>query len=253
MGGDHEHALLGDLVDLVDEDRSQPFEALHDVAVVDDLLAHVDGRPVALEGALHDVDGALDAGAERAGPGQGDATGGGGTGPARQGGSRLAQRTQGPGDAVESHRAQQFLMRAVADDAKGGEGPLGDMTGHPGRFHVGRHGARLGQLAAGLATHHAVRGGRRRRSAAGPRRRGRPKERPPWRSPRRGPRWPRRHRRCAAWGRGRRTGRPPPPGRGRRGRRLPRPNGGPCRNGRPSRRPSGHGGPTPPPAAGPAQ
>ena len=45
------------------------FEAAHDVGVVDDLAAHVDGRAVALEGPLDDGDGPLDAGAERARPG----------------------------------------------------------------------------------------------------------------------------------------------------------------------------------------
>ena len=38
-------------------------QRLHDVLVVDDLLAHVDGRPVQLERALDGLDGTVDAGA----------------------------------------------------------------------------------------------------------------------------------------------------------------------------------------------
>ena len=47
----------------VDEDRAARLEVAHDVDVVDDLLAHVDGRPVVLERELDRLDGALDPGA----------------------------------------------------------------------------------------------------------------------------------------------------------------------------------------------
>src|SRR4029079_13824942 len=48
------------------------FQVLDDVAVVHDLVAHIDGRPVLLERALDDLDRAHDAGAETAGLGQND-------------------------------------------------------------------------------------------------------------------------------------------------------------------------------------
>jgi hypothetical protein len=43
---------------------------------VHDLVTHVDRRPVELERLFHDLDGALDAGAEAAGLGQDNAHGG---------------------------------------------------------------------------------------------------------------------------------------------------------------------------------
>ena len=49
------------LVDLVDEDRAGRFELGHHVDVVDDLLAHVDGRAEALERLLDRDDRAVDA------------------------------------------------------------------------------------------------------------------------------------------------------------------------------------------------
>jgi hypothetical protein len=47
-GEDHRLAL-GDLVGLVDEDRTAGLQGLDDVLVVHDLLAHVDRRPVQVE------------------------------------------------------------------------------------------------------------------------------------------------------------------------------------------------------------
>ena len=52
---------LGHLALVLDEDRAARLEVTHDVRVVDDLLAHVDGRPVQVEELLDRVDGALDA------------------------------------------------------------------------------------------------------------------------------------------------------------------------------------------------
>ena len=52
---------LRHLVLVVDEDRAARLEVAHDVEVVDDLLAHVDGRPVQLERALDRLDRPLDA------------------------------------------------------------------------------------------------------------------------------------------------------------------------------------------------
>ena len=50
----------------LDEDRAACFEVAHHVRVVDDLLAHVDGWPVDVEGAFDGLDGSLDSGAKAA-------------------------------------------------------------------------------------------------------------------------------------------------------------------------------------------
>ena len=62
-----EHADLArrDVVLGVDEDRAQRLEPAHDVVVVDDLVPDVDRGPVRFEEPLDDLDGAIDAGAER--------------------------------------------------------------------------------------------------------------------------------------------------------------------------------------------
>ena len=55
---------------MLDEHGAASFEVAYDVQVVDDLLAHVDGRSVQVERSLDRLDGALDAGAVAAGGGQ---------------------------------------------------------------------------------------------------------------------------------------------------------------------------------------
>ena len=55
---------------LIDEDRAERAQALHDVPVVNDLVTHVDRRSEQLDSALHDVDGTIDTGTESAGVGQ---------------------------------------------------------------------------------------------------------------------------------------------------------------------------------------
>ena len=64
--GEDADLALGNLGLVLDEDRAELLEAAHDVLVVHDLVADVHGRPVLLEQALDDLDGAVDAGAERA-------------------------------------------------------------------------------------------------------------------------------------------------------------------------------------------
>jgi hypothetical protein len=54
----------GNLFEFVDEDRSLVAQVVHHELVVHDLVAHVDRRAIALQGALDDLDRALDAGAE---------------------------------------------------------------------------------------------------------------------------------------------------------------------------------------------
>jgi hypothetical protein len=63
VGGEHHGRALGDLVELVHEDRAPGLEPAHHVQVVDDLLAHVDGRAVGLQRDLDDVDGTVHPGA----------------------------------------------------------------------------------------------------------------------------------------------------------------------------------------------
>ena len=65
-GEDHRLVGLGDLVELLDEDGALRLQALDDIAVMHDLVAHIDGRAVAFERELDDLDGPLDAGAEAA-------------------------------------------------------------------------------------------------------------------------------------------------------------------------------------------
>ena len=71
--GEHDAGALGHVVGLLDEDRAALGQRLDDELVVDDLLAHVDGRAVQLEGLFDDVDGAVHAGAVSARSGQEDA------------------------------------------------------------------------------------------------------------------------------------------------------------------------------------
>ena len=61
-----------DLVELLDEDRALGAQVLDHELVVHDLVAHVDRRAVDGERAFHDLDGAIDAGAEPARLGQKD-------------------------------------------------------------------------------------------------------------------------------------------------------------------------------------
>ena len=69
---EHDHGALGDLGLLLDEDRALGLEIADDVRVVDDLLAHVDRRPVGSERALDGLHGSLDPGAVPARGGEQD-------------------------------------------------------------------------------------------------------------------------------------------------------------------------------------
>ncbi len=65
-GKDHRRAGVGNLLQLLDENRALGLKRLDDITVVDDLMADIDGRPELGEGALHGVDGAHDARAKAA-------------------------------------------------------------------------------------------------------------------------------------------------------------------------------------------
>ena len=57
---------------LLDEAGTHPLQPLDDMAVVDDLMAHINRGPIEREGPLDDVDGTNDAGTEATGLGQYD-------------------------------------------------------------------------------------------------------------------------------------------------------------------------------------
>ena len=59
--GEHHSRALGDFLGFGDEDRPAPRQSFDDELVVDDLFAHVHGRPVQREGLLHGVDRAIHA------------------------------------------------------------------------------------------------------------------------------------------------------------------------------------------------
>ena len=63
-------AGIRDFVQFFDEDGALGFEALHHIAVMDDFMAHIDGRAVFGERQLHDLDRAVHTGAKTAGRGQ---------------------------------------------------------------------------------------------------------------------------------------------------------------------------------------
>lgn len=64
MRREHHDGAGGRLVQFVDEHGALAAQILDHVAVVDDLVAHVDRRAMQLERALDDVDGAIHAGTE---------------------------------------------------------------------------------------------------------------------------------------------------------------------------------------------
>ena len=69
MGGKHHRllAVLGRyLAELLDEDRAARLEPFHDIAIMHDLVTHIDGRAVALQRQHDDLDRPVDAGAEPA-------------------------------------------------------------------------------------------------------------------------------------------------------------------------------------------
>src|SRR5205085_3881789 len=72
MRGKYRHGVRRHFGKLLDKHRALLPEALDDVLVVHDLVAHIDRRAVLLERALDDLDGAHDAGAEATRLGEND-------------------------------------------------------------------------------------------------------------------------------------------------------------------------------------
>ena len=78
VGGEDDDLARGHVGLLLDEDRAALGQLLDHVLVVNDLLAHVDGRPVEVEGTLDGLHGAVDPGAVAAGRGEQYPAGAGG-------------------------------------------------------------------------------------------------------------------------------------------------------------------------------
>ena len=66
VGGEDHGAAAGYLGELLHEHRAQGAQPLHHVKVVHHLVTHVDRRAEELQRPLHDIDGAVNAGAEAA-------------------------------------------------------------------------------------------------------------------------------------------------------------------------------------------
>jgi hypothetical protein len=66
VGAEHDRHAVGHFVEFLDENRALGLQAIDHIAVVDDLVAHIDRRAVAFERALDDLDRAVDPGAEAA-------------------------------------------------------------------------------------------------------------------------------------------------------------------------------------------
>ena len=60
----HRRVRIRDLVQLLHKNGAFGLKVVDDESVVDDLMSHVDGRTVFLQGQLDDLDGAVDARAE---------------------------------------------------------------------------------------------------------------------------------------------------------------------------------------------
>ncbi len=70
VGAEDDRACIRHLGQILDEHGADAAQPLHDVLVVHHLVADVNRRPKQLDGAFHDVDGAIDPGTETARIGQ---------------------------------------------------------------------------------------------------------------------------------------------------------------------------------------
>lgn len=75
VGGEDDDGPLGDLLGLLHEDGAALLQRLHDVGVVHDLLAYVDGRAILLQRPLDRLHRSVDARAVTAGLGDQDTAG----------------------------------------------------------------------------------------------------------------------------------------------------------------------------------
>ena len=176
MGGEHadladRHVVLG-----LDEDGAEPFEPAHDVVVVDDVVAHVDGRPVLVEQALDDLDRPVDAGAERARRGKQHALAhldglpeaSQGPASARVGAARTSARPQRRRAGVRASESPSGRDRRLEP----GERPRGRVAHartHAGKPAAAREHARLQVGRDGAGGEQRPRARRRRRRSGRPR------------------------------------------------------------------------------------
>ena len=72
VGAEDHGAVVGNIVKLVNEHGTLGAQAIDDILVVDDLVADIDRRPIEIECALDDPDGAIDSGAKTAWVGKHD-------------------------------------------------------------------------------------------------------------------------------------------------------------------------------------
>ena len=101
------------VLELVDEHRALGAQVFHHIAVVDDLMAHVDRRAMQFQRALDDVDGAIHPGTEAARLRQHDLGAGGGNGLAHHStpNSATSTRRRTPAEGwLKSNRADSSLI-----------------------------------------------------------------------------------------------------------------------------------------------
>ena len=72
MGGEHRHRAFGHFVQFLDKAGALALERVHHMAVMDDLMAHIDGLAKLIERLFDDVDGAHHPGTEAARLGKND-------------------------------------------------------------------------------------------------------------------------------------------------------------------------------------
>jgi len=72
VSGEHHRPVVGTLLQLLDEHRPYRAQAVDHMAVVHDLVAHIDRRAVLLDRPFDDLDRAVDPGAKTAGTGKQD-------------------------------------------------------------------------------------------------------------------------------------------------------------------------------------
>src|SRR5690242_5370770 len=73
MGAEYGHSSVGNLVQSLDETRAFLLQRLHDMLIMDDLVAHKDGFAEFLQRSLNDIYGADNASAETTRLGKHDA------------------------------------------------------------------------------------------------------------------------------------------------------------------------------------
>ena len=66
MGAENDRGIIGHFVQLLDKDRALVAQRIHHILVMHHLMADIDRRAEQVQGAFHDADGPIDAGAKTA-------------------------------------------------------------------------------------------------------------------------------------------------------------------------------------------